>query len=77
MRACVHNNQKGGGNMTKSGELIARCERFQKELGIAVTKFCERVSLSTSSYYACRSGQLALSEETLTRIDEYLKRYGF
>jgi hypothetical protein len=38
--------------MTKSAELIARCEQFQKELGIAVTKFCERVSLSTSAYYA-------------------------
>lgn len=57
--------------------LLMRCEKFIAELGIAVTKFCQRVQLSTSGYYAWRAGQLVLSDGTRQRIDGYLKQYNF
>ena len=58
-------------------DLKLRCNRFMDELGIAATKFCTRIQLSTSAFYAWRAGQLVLSEATAQRIDEYLKKYNF
>ena len=58
-------------------DLKKRCARFIDELGVSVTKFCERIKLSTGGYYAWRNGQLALSQGTLDRIDGYLKQYNF
>ena len=58
-------------------ELKERCARFLSELGIATTKFCDRVQVSTSAYYAWKAGTLKLSEDTLNRIDSYLKQYNF
>ncbi len=58
-------------------DLKERCERFIAELGVSVTKFCERIQLSPGGYYAWRNGQLKLSDGTLERIDGYLKQYGF
>ena len=58
-------------------KLKERCERFIRELGVSVTKFCNRVQLSTSAFYAWRTGQLTLSNATLERIDSYLQQYNF
>ena len=67
---------KGGEGMNNQN-LLERSQRFIDDLGIPVTKFCERVKLSTSGYYAWRNGQLKLSSETMGRIDNYLKQYNF
>ncbi len=58
-------------------DLKSRCDRFLFELGIPVTRFCGKISLSKSGYYGWKSGQLKLAETTLQRIDEYLKKYNF
>lgn len=60
-----------------SKNLLERCEHFISELGVSKSKFCRNVQISESSYYAWRTGHLTLSEETLKRIDEYLKNYNF
>ena len=57
--------------------LKERCARFVDELGVSITKFCAKIKLSTAGYYAWKSGRLELSEETLNRIDGYLRRYNF
>lgn len=57
--------------------LYERCQIFMDELGIPVTSFCRRIKLSLSSFYGWRSGDVILSENTLKRIDEYLKKYNF
>lgn len=48
-----------------------------EELGVPVTAFCRKVSISASAYYAWHRGTIYLSATTLNRIDEYLKKYGF
>ncbi len=54
--------------------LLERCENFMSELGVSKTAFCKHVQISVSAFYAWRSGQLALSDMTLSRIDKYLVR---
>ncbi len=58
-------------------DLISRCNKFLDELGIPVTSFSCRVKLSPQSLYDWKKGKLKLSDVTLKRIDEYLKKYGF
>lgn len=58
-------------------EIQERCKRLQTELGVPVTEFCRRVNLSPSGYYRWRAGEITLSEQTVARIDEWLKKYGF
>lgn len=54
-----------------------RCKQFTSELGIPVTKFCKNIALSPTSYHDWQRDRAKLSEKTLTRISEYLERYGF
>ena len=54
-----------------------RCAKFLSELGVAVTTFCRKVSISTGAYYRWQSGDLNLSAETESRIEQYLDKYGF
>lgn len=54
-----------------------RAKDFLAELELPVTAFGRRVKLSRSAYYAWQAGDLDLSAETLSRIDDFLKRYGF
>lgn len=58
-------------------ELIERCENFLSELGTPVTFFSKKVGLSPQSLYSWRKGKLSLSEASLDRIDQYLRKYGF
>lgn len=58
-------------------ELIKRCETFLNELGVPVVVFCRKVDISTTAYYSWRKGFLQLSNDTLQRIDSYLKQYNF
>ena len=57
--------------------LIQRCEQFRRELAVPITGFCNKIKLSTSAYYAWRSGRLRLSDATQQRIDSYLTKYNF
>lgn len=57
--------------------LIERCERFLSELSVPVTAFSAKVGLAPQSLYSWRKGKLVLSEASLKRIDDYLKKYGF
>ena len=57
--------------------IVKRVSRFLDEVGTPVTKFCERVKIAGSTFYAWKNGQLTLSQGTLARIDEYLKKYNF
>ena len=57
--------------------LPERCENFITEMGVPVTKFCQNIKLSRTSLYDWKKGKLKLSDVTLKRIDEYLKKYGF
>lgn len=61
----------------EQNNLIIRCENLLHELGISKTSFCKRIDLSTSAYYAWKSGALKLSEETEERITRFLERFGF
>ena len=63
--------------MKNNETVIERAIRFLDEMGTPSTKFCERVQIAGSTFYAWRSGKLKLSDDTLTRIDEYLRRYNF
>lgn len=58
-------------------ELIKRCCNFIDEFGIPITVFCRKISISTKAFYDWKNGKLNLSDNTLTRIDNYLKTYNF
>lgn len=57
--------------------LPERCKNFLNELGVPITKFCLNIKLSRTSLYEWLNGKINLTESTLNRIDEYLKKYGF
>ena len=57
--------------------LEQRVKRFLLEFGIPVTEFCRRIDLSTSCYYEWLRGDLKLCQATLSRIENYLAKYGF
>ena len=63
--------------MEKNAEVLERVSRFLDEMATPVTKFCERVKIAGSTFYAWRSGQLRLSEPTLQRIENYIQKYNF
>lgn len=58
-------------------ELKERCKKFLDELGVPVTVLSSKINLSPQSLYDWRKGKLKLSEATLKRLDDYLKKYGF
>lgn len=58
-------------------KLQDRCKRFLAELGIPVTKFCARISLSRTCLYDWFDGNLKLSQSTLDRINDFLTKYNF
>ena len=61
----------------ESKVIAERASLFLSELGVPVTKFCERVKIGVSTFYAWQAGTLKLSEATLERIDSYLTKYNF
>ena len=58
-------------------KLQDRCKKFIVELGIPITKFCARISLSRTCLYDWFNGKLELSQATLDRIDKFLVKYNF
>ena len=61
----------------EENDLILRCEKLMDEMGVSKAAFCKRVNLSTSAYYAWKSGVLKLSKETMDRISRFIERFGF
>ena len=55
----------------------ARILRFLNELQLPKTRFCRGIDISTQALNAWLRDDLRLSESTLKRIDDYLRRYGF
>jgi len=55
----------------------ARILRFLNELQLPKTRFCRGIGISTQALNAWLRDDLNLSENTLKRIDDYLRRYGF
>ena len=58
-------------------ELINRVKHFINELGVSRAAFAKNVGLAAVTIYKWLGGHEDLSEKTLKRIDEYLKRYNF
>ena len=58
-------------------EIKARAKKFIAELGIPVTCFCKNIGISSSAFNRWQRNDLNLSETTVNRISEYLKRYNF
>lgn len=58
-------------------ELIERSVKMIDEMGIPVTKFCEKVSVSTSTYYKWKRGELDITQDRMREIDNFLARYNY
>ncbi|MBQ2395629.1 MAG: hypothetical protein II304_01135 [Bacteroidales bacterium] len=58
-------------------KLKDRLNLFLDELEVPITKICKKIMLSPQSLYDWRKDRLKLSDGTLKRIDDYLKKYGF
>lgn len=58
-------------------DLKARVLDFLTSSGVPVTRMCERIDLSTSSYYKWQRNELELSEGKLATIEQYLSQFGF
>ena len=58
-------------------ELINRTKHFMNELGASRSAFAKNVGLSASTVYKWIYRSIDLSEKSLKKIDEYLKRYNF
>ena len=54
-----------------------RCKCMTSELGIPISKFCERIGISRSAYDRWQRHNLQLTEQRLRDISEYLSHYGF
>ena len=54
-----------------------RVQRFLMDLGIPITQFGKRVDLSYSALNKWLKGELALSEETERRIDNYIRKFNY
>lgn len=54
-----------------------RIQRFLTELGLPKTRFCKGIGISTQALNAWLRDDLRLSDSTLKRIDNYLRKYGF
>lgn len=58
-------------------KLVERVKLFADELGVSRSAFAKNVGLSAVTIYKWLGRHEDLSEKTLKRIDEYLKRYKF
>ena len=54
-----------------------RTHKFIDELGVVTSKFARNVGIGHSTLYLWWSGKIKLSKRLESKIDEYLKKYGF
>lgn len=64
-------------NQLNQTEVKTRAKKFINELGIPITNFTKNISVSVSAYNRWLRDDLILSESTIKRISDYLKRYNF
>ena len=64
-------------NKIDQTEIKTRAKIFLAELGIPVTSFSKNIGISVSAYNRWLRNDLILSESTVKRISDYLKRYNF
>ena len=60
-----------------SAELVSRCNRFFIEVELPVTVFCRKLSMSTSTFYRWRKGELDITRDRMREIDGFLRRYNY
>lgn len=58
-------------------ELINRCEKFFCEVELPVSVFCRKLSMSTSTFYRWRKGELDITQDRMREIDSFLRRYNY
>lgn len=58
-------------------ELMKRCEKFFSEVELPVSVFCRKLSMSTSTFYRWRKGELDITQDRMREIDSFLRRYDF
>ena len=58
-------------------KLIERSVKMIDEMGIPVTKFCQRVNVSTSTFYKWKRGELEITKARQEEIDNFLRRYDY
>lgn len=64
-------------NSISQTEIKTRAKSFLAELGIPTTRFCFNVGISPSAFNRWQRNDLILSESTVKRILDYLKRFNF
>ena len=52
-----------------------RC--FLNEIGMPITKFCERVSIGRTTYYEWMDGDYDLKSYVIDRMDQLLARFNY
>ena len=58
--------------------LRKRAKRFINELNLPIARFAKNVGFDRSTYYKWLKGnEKVFSENTLQKIDNYLRTYGF
>ena len=45
------------------------------KIGIPVTRFCRAIDISSATYYRWLAGDLKLSDETESRIKNYINKF--
>ena len=59
-------------------QLKKRAKRFTDELNLPIARFAENIGFDRSTYYKWLKGnEKVFSENTLQKIDNYLRPYGF
>mgnify|MGYP003571284821 CR=1 FL=1 len=54
-----------------------RTKRFIGELDIPISKFANKIGFSRELYYRWIKGDFDFSNEKVSKIDDYLRKYGF
>ena len=57
--------------------LKERCQKMIDELGITVSRFTANAGIGRTTYYRWQNGELEISDNLKSKIDNYLKRYNF
>ncbi len=57
--------------------LKQRCLNLLSALDLPKTRFCRKIGISTQALNAWLRDDLKLSDATVQRIDEFLKKYNF
>lgn len=58
-------------------DLKTRCINLLKALELPKTRFCKKIKISTQAFNAWLRGDLNLKDDTLQRIDEFLKKFNY